>query len=349
MDNLSFSKLLNYAAQEEGEWDPGFEGDRRIVSFQLGPFQRNFPRPSNFIKRFYHQVYDLNIEDWTIKWDISILSGLCTIHSELSLRFQATLEYARENIDRLPDINRHIKIRFGGLLKDATEKEFHTVEDAELMSTGLEQIEASVETLVNETLVDQGIQCRTHCKLDPSFKEIPQDAPVISTGHFRHDQAMIQFMRRNYELEDQRNHERYRHEREEENSRLDHKEKVIQQSNRELDLEKLKESHLTDRVKTELAENEAREHERHRSEAQLLAEQIKHTNRMKALELDAELQETQNLSKSTDEIERYVRRDIELLVLKRQQAILKDQIKKITSKVTRGFKKRKSTQKINKD
>ena len=217
MDNLSFSKLLNYVADENGEWDPGFEGDRRIVSFKLGPFQRNFPRPPNFTKRFYHQVYDLNIEDWTINWDISILSGFCTIHSQLSLRFQSTIEYARENIDRLPDINRHIKIRFGGLLKDATEKELHKVEDAELMSTGFEQIESTIETLVNETLVNQGIQCRTHCKLDPSFKEIPEDSLVVSTGHFRHDQAMIQFIRRNYELQDQRNRERYKHEREEGN------------------------------------------------------------------------------------------------------------------------------------
>ena len=345
MDNLSFSKLLNYVGEEDAEWDPGFEGDRRIVSFQLGPFQRSFSRPPNFTKRFYHRVYDLNIEDWTINWDISILSGFCTIHSELSLRFQATVEYARENIDRLPDINRHIKIRFGGLLKDATEKELRKVEDSELMSTGLEQIEAKIETLVNETLIDQDIQCRAQCKLDPSFKEMQKDSPVISTGHFRHDQAMIQFIRRNSELQNQRDYERYRHQREEEKSRLDHKEKVIQQSNRERELEKLKESQLTDQVKVELAENEARELERQQSEAQLFAEQLKHTNRLKALELDAEIQEKQKLSKSTDEIENYVRRDIELLVLKKQHAILKNEIAKVTSKVTRGFKKRKSTTK----
>jgi len=343
VDNLSFSKLLDSAAHEDSEWYPGFEGDRRIVSFQLGPFRRNFSRPRNFSKRFYHRVYDLSIEDWGINWDISILSGFCLIHSELSVRFQATVEYAKENIDRLPDINRHIKMRFGGLLKDATENELRKVEDVELMSTGLEQIEANIETLVNETLVAQGIQCRTQCRLDPSFKEIPADSPVISTGHFQHDQTMIQFSRRNYELQNQRDKERYRHEREEESLRLDHQEKVIQQSNRERELEKRRESELTERIKMELAENESREAERQRSEAQLFADQLTHTNRLKELEIEAELLEKKQLSKSSDEVESYVRRDIELLVLKKQHAILKQEIEKIASKVRFGFKKRKST------
>lgn len=338
---LNFSELIAYAQHEDGEWDPGFEGDRRIVILQLGPFQHIFRRPRKFNKHFYHRVYDLNVEDWTVAWDITLLSGFCTVHSELSLRFQATIQYAKQHADRLPDINNHIKSNYLGLIKDATEKELINSEDKDLVSSGFEEIETKIETLINETLIEQDIQCRTQCRLDPSFKEINEDDVISSSGHFRHDQMVLQFIRRNYELQNQQNNERYQQQCEEERAKLEHEEKLLKQSNRDVELGKLKESQVTEKVKAKLEEEERRQRERQDSEKRLQTERLKHESRLKELELEAELIEKQQRHQRRDEIEGFVRRDIELLVLKRQQALLKKEIEKISSNVVKAVKKRK--------
>lgn len=346
MDELDFSELIAETQRYDDEWDPGFEGNRRIVVSKIGPFQRIFPRSRNFKKRFYHRVYDLRIEDWELNWDLTILSGFCVISSFLSLRFQSTFRYAQENVDVLPDINSQIKSNYQGLLKDAIEKELLRAEDRDLMSSGLEEIESNIETLIDETLLDQGVQCRARCRLEPTFKEIQEDAKVVSTGHFKHDQTVLDFMHHNFELQKQRDEERYRQEREEKHAQMEHREKLLKQSNHEVELERLREAHITESIKAEIEGEEQRKIERQKSEEnltaqrleseeRLLSQRLAHEARLEKLKLEAERKEKKERYHVNDEIENYERREIELLVLKRQHAILEREIEKITTVVNK--------------
>ena len=60
-------------------WEPGFEANRQIVQSKLGPYSKFFLRPENFIKRFYHTIYPLPIEEWQSIEQIKLYDGFCTI------------------------------------------------------------------------------------------------------------------------------------------------------------------------------------------------------------------------------------------------------------------------------
>lgn len=349
MDELDFSALVQNAPDDNGEWDPGFEGNRRVVVFQLGPMQRVFPRPTKFRKRFYHRVYDIPIEDWNVAWDFYLLSGFCVMRSSLSVRYQASLKYVQENADRLPEINGQIKSNYEILLKDTIEKELILAEDMDLMSTGFEEIEERIENIINETLIEQGIQCRARCQLEPSFKALDEDSEFTSSGHFQHDQAVLQYLQRNNDLRNQRKHELFRQEREALRSKIEHEEKLLEHSDQEIALEKVKESKAAESVKVEIEAEQRRQIERQKSHERLLAEKLEHESRMQALERDAELQVKKKRFDATEDIENFERREIELLLLKKQQVLIKKEIEKISSAAGKVFRKVRSKPTANQD
>jgi hypothetical protein len=260
-------------------WEPGFEGDRRIVVARLGPFLRLFRCPRHFVKRFYHTVYDLAIEDWTIAMDQKLLGGLCVMHVDLSVRFQPTLTYVEEHFDALPDVARHIKSNYERLLEDAIQEELLKAEANHWIPDRLTEIEYRIEDRINESLMVQHIQCRAGCRLDPVFQELSEEDWALD-GRFRHQSAYLEVMRRHHEFRDKRNNELFRQLEHDDQTRLVHEGKVLEQQRHEEDLQLEKKKRETAQLRM-LLEEEEKHH----------AANLSHGSRLKRMERDASMKD----------------------------------------------------------
>ena len=260
-------------------WDPGFEGDRRIVVARVGPFLRLYRCPKRFIKRFYHAVYDLAIEDWTVNMEQTLLGGLCVVRVELSVRFQPTLTYIEEHFDALPDIALHIRSNYQRLLEDAIQEELLTAEANHWVPDRLTEIERRIEDRINESLMIQHVHCRAGCRLDPVFQEINDDDWVLD-GRFRHQSAYLEVMHRQHVFRDKRNHELFRQLEHDEQTRLAHEEKVFEQQRHEEALQLEKKKRETAQLRMVLEEEEKHH-----------AAELSHGSRLKRMERDAAMKD----------------------------------------------------------
>lgn len=312
-----------------GEWDAGFEAGRRVVVSRLGPFLRVFPRPERYVRRFYHSLYDLTIEDWQIRAEKKILGGFCTLRASLTIRFQPTVRYLEENLDALPDLSEHIKTHYAGLLKDAFEQGLLQADDGAWVEQGLDRVEAGIETAVNETLVMQNIRCRSRCEIDPAFEKTSLEEEAKLTGDFRHELACLEIMRRNYAFREKQNSELLRQERLERETRLHHESALFEQLRRDEQQHRVREEYETARLKAELEEQERREAERMKSEERRNIERIKLENKIKQMELAMQIEDRKLRHQATIEADELLRREIELLVLEKQRSSLGRQIKRV--------------------
>ena len=142
---------------------PIFDADRQLVHTKIGPYWKLFLRPEGFVKRFYHHVYPLPIENWRVIQQIKLYDGFCTIDVALDIRFQATLKYALGNMDILPSINEHIKTVYEDLLINLIDKELLNLSDGAWVQKGVTDIEAKISLAVSEMLILQNIQSQTLC------------------------------------------------------------------------------------------------------------------------------------------------------------------------------------------
>lgn len=154
-------------------WEAIFDADRQLVHTKIGPYGKLFLRPEGFVKRFYHHVYPLPVENWLITQQIKLYDGFCTIDVTLDIRFQATLKYALSNMDILTDINGHIKTAYEDLLINLIHKELLNLSDGAWVQKGVADIEKKISLAVSEMLILQNIQSQTLCTLKPSFEEFP--------------------------------------------------------------------------------------------------------------------------------------------------------------------------------
>ena len=260
-------------------WDPGFEGDRRIVVARLGPFLRLYRCPRRFVKKFYHTVYDLAIEDWTVEMEQKLLGGLCVMHVELAVRFQPTLAYVEEHFDALPDVAGHIKSHYQKLLEDAIQEELLTAEANRWIPDRLTEIEHSIEDRINESLMVQHIQCRTGCRLDPLFRELDEEDWALD-GRFRYQSAYLEVMRRHHVFRDKRNHELFRQLEHDDQTRLVHEEKVFEQQRHEEALQLEKKKRETTQLRMVLEEEEKHH-----------AAKLSHGSRLQRMERDAAMKD----------------------------------------------------------
>jgi len=74
-------------------WESGFEVDRQVVHSKFGPYKKLFLRPEGFVKRFYHTVYPLTIEEWQCTDQVTLYDGFCTIDIVLDVRFQPVVYF----------------------------------------------------------------------------------------------------------------------------------------------------------------------------------------------------------------------------------------------------------------
>jgi len=267
-------------------WDPVFDADRQLVLTKMGPYWKLFLRPEGFVKRFYHLVYPLPVENWCVTEQVKLYDGFCTIAVTLDIRFQATLKYARSNMDILSDLNRHIKTAYEDLLINLIHKELLKLSDGAWVQKGLSDIEKKISLAASEMLILQNIQSQILCTLKPSFEEFP-DVQLAQ------ENVYLCVLKKSFELNETQREELFRQEQEIEKQKQDHKQKQLDQLNRDAELERLKQAQDALNKKLLLEEQEKQLQEQFEVEKRLHAEKVKHENTLKEITLEADLQEQQ--------------------------------------------------------
>ncbi|WP_340123949.1 hypothetical protein [Methylobacter svalbardensis] len=267
-------------------WEPVFDVDRQLVHTKIGPYWKLFLRPEGFVKRFYHHVYPLPVENWRVTEQIKLYDGFCTIDVALDIRFQATLKYALSNMDILSDINEHIKTAYEDLLINLINKELVSLSDGAWVQKGVSDIEKKISLAASEMLIVQNIQSQILCTLKPSFKEFPD-------VQLPQENVYLCVLKKSFEVNDAKREELFRQEQEIEQQQLEHKQKQLDQLNRDAELERLKQAQDALNKKLLLEEKENQLLEQFEVERRLHAEQVRHENSLKEITLEANLQEQQ--------------------------------------------------------
>lgn len=282
---------LNHDLEETPQdvWDPGFEGERRVVISKLGPYSSLFKRPDKFVKRFFHHVYSLPVSDWQVKDKTPLYGGFCTIESIIDIHFQPTIKYVEANRDVLPDINAHIKTSYESLIRDAINRELLTLDDGNWIHSGLGAIEKQIAQTVNETLMIQNIQCRAICALKPEFQEIREDS--ILDGQFTQERIYLNVMQKNHSFREKQKQEQYHQEEELEKQRLQHNRALLDQLNEEDEIERKKQLQKAENEKLLQQEKEKLQLEQFEIEQHLHEDKLKHQNRLKEMEREAQAQD----------------------------------------------------------
>lgn len=267
-------------------WEPVFDVDRQLVHTKIGPYSKLFLRPEGFVKRFYHHVYPLPVENWRITQQIKLYDGFCTIDVALDIRFQASLKYALSNMDILSDINKHIKTAYEDLLINLINKELVNLSDGAWVQKGVADIEKKISLAASEMLILQNIQSQILCTLKPSFEEFPN-------VQLPKEHVYLCVLKKSFEVDEAKREELFRQEQEIEQQQLEHKQKQLDQLNRDAELERLKQAQDAFNKKRLFEEKQHQLQEQFDIERRLHAEQVKHDNSLKEITLEANLQKQQ--------------------------------------------------------
>lgn len=326
-----------FPQEQEQRWEAGFEGDRRVVVSQLGPFKRVFARPKEYSQRFYHRVYNLAIEDWRIPLEAPRLGPLCTIEANLSVRFQPTLKFAQEHLDRLNDLGGHIRTSYQTLLQDAAEQELRELETTDWLAEGHTDVEQRVENLVHELLALRNIQSRARCRIETRFANPDNLDELASTADSKHTGLVLELLRRRRESAERLARENYERQALDQQLKLEHEARMLELLNKEAELRRQRQSQETEQVRMELAADETRYSEQIDSEIRLREERIRHEARLRQMELEADLREKNLRAEALTDVEHHLRREIELLAMERQRLALEEEIHDVKVARARGW------------
>lgn len=313
----------------EDEWESGFEGDRRIVVARLGPFQRVFPQPKHYVRRFYHRVYDLSIQDWHIALEPIGLGPLCTVEATLSIRFQPTFTFAKEHLDHLDALGEYIKARYEILLRDAAESECRLVstETTGWIQRGHAQLEHRVDSIIHEILAIRDIQSRCRCQMKIHFtNEKCIEEEVLSGTDISFHNITLAILRRRRDATERLVREQYEQHILEQTLKLEHEERMLDLVRQEGELRRQRQEQENERIRAERIAEETRYAEQMNSEIRLREERLRHETRMRQMEVEAELQEKSLRTETIYDVEAHLRREIELLAMERQRLSLEQEI-----------------------
>lgn len=282
---------INAAANSTSKtWDPGFDGGRQLVVAKLGPYQQAYQRPLQFKQRFYHQIFNLPVDEWRLNSQIKLHGDFCTIEALVVIRFQASVKYAQTHLEALPNINQHIKSSCTTLIKDVVEQELRQLADGEWIDLGLNNVERRIETVINETLTLQYLQCRALCELLASFSEHAELSKL--DGRFARDNIYLKVIKKNFEAQEQQQKEQLRQELLLEEQRIERQQRLIDQYNHEQQLQRIEQEQNAFNRKRQLEEQEKQLTEQLEIQQRLHREQVFHEQNLKRLEQNA-LAETQ--------------------------------------------------------
>ncbi|WP_404357901.1 hypothetical protein [Methylotuvimicrobium sp. KM1] len=290
--DLWLADIASEANNQDETWDPGFDGSRRLVVAKLGPYRKAFPRPQKFTPRFYHRIFQLPIEDWSLTCRAELYGGFCSLEINLTIHFQASIHYAMTHIETLPEINSYIKKAYESLVRDVIDQEIKKLDDGEWIESGLAPIEKRIQTQINETLITQHIQCRALCSMQPSFADVTQSQNLSNS--FAREDIYLKIQKKNFEFKERQNRESLRQQ--EEQERL-----LIEKRNRETEL-KIKEQALESESNLRLLKEQERQiTEQFSLEERLYMERVRHQARLQELEQETQRElQRQQLAKQLE-------------------------------------------------
>jgi hypothetical protein len=267
-------------------WEPIFDADRQLIHSRIGPYWKLFLRYEGFVKRFYHRVYPLPVENWYISRKIELYDGFCSITVTLNIRFQTTLKYALSNIDILSNLNGHIKVTYEDLLINLIDKELLNLSDGAWVQEGVTPIEQRISLAISEMLILQNIQSQAHCTVKPLFEEFPD-------VQLPQEHVYLCVLKKCFEFNDAKREILFYQEQQLEQQKLEHKQRQLAQLDHDAELERLQQAQEALNKKRLLEEKEQQLLELFAVEQRLHAGQVKQENSLKEITLEAELQEQQ--------------------------------------------------------
>lgn len=320
-------------------WIAGFEGDRWVVLTRLGPWWRLSPKPFDYQKKPFQKLHELRIEDWSLKLDPPLLGHLLEIDASLDIRFQATLNFARRHVDHLDHLAVHVRHLFQPLIKDAAEEVLRHLASAQWLNAGCSDLEREIESLVQELLALKDVQSRCRCRIDARFNPIDSaqlDQDLASTDPSRNLVA-LSLLSQQRESQERIAREQHRHQLLEQRLRLEQQAEQLDLLRKETEMMRALEAEATRKTQEQIFAQEQRKSEQLKSESRLAQERLKLETEIRALEMQASLEEKNQREVSHPEVQAHLQREIELLAMERQRLALEDEIQKTKKSRAQGW------------
>jgi len=288
IDSWLIAGIPEINSDQDEVWEPGFDVDRQVVHSKFGPYKKIFLRPEKFVKRFYHTVYPLPIEEWQCTEQIKLYDDFCSMDLTLDVAFQATFDYALSNIEILSELNEHIKNAYYGLVIDIVNRELLNLSDGAWVQEGLEPVEKKICTLVSEMLILKNIQSQVVCKLRPSFEEFPD-------VQFAKESVYLCVLKKSFEFNDQENEELFRQQQEQEKRKIEHKRKQLKRLDEIAEVDRQKQAVDAENNMNFLKEREKIQLEQFEIKKKIHADRIKHNNDLKEMTFKSQIDEKERL------------------------------------------------------
>lgn len=273
-------------------WQVDFDEGRQLVFRDFGPYQKLYLRPEKFVKRFYHKLYPLAVEDWQLCEQIQLYDEFCTIDTQLDIRFQATLQYAQQQAEILPEINEHIKNTYHKSISSIISQHLLDLKDDEWVRSGLDEIEKAISFAVSEMLMLDEIEAQTRCAIQATFIEFPD----VQLGK---EAVYLSVLKKSYEVSEEQREERFRQEQLEQQQLLAHHQKQLEQFEQDAELERQRQEQDAQHQRQLLLDEEQQQQEQFVVESRLHGDKIKHENYLNDITLDVQLQAKQEQEKRT--------------------------------------------------
>ncbi len=285
---LAGNDVIDDLVQDSGDWVAGFDPDRQLVKFKIGPYKKLYLRPEKFTKRFYHQIVPLVIDTWSFRRQIKLFEDFCTVDIQLDLRFQATLKYVQKNAERIETINQHIKQLYADIIEDTVTRELRLLDDGTWIHNGLSDHEKHIALGVCEILMQQHIQAQAICSMSVAFAEFPD----IQLGK---DSVYVAVLKKTFEFGQEKAKELYRQQRLAEQQALLEKQQHIEHLKQLALIRRQIQAHEAE-VELELLNDKEQQIIRQRdTERRLHAEHVTHEQQLKEISFDIEAQFQQQL------------------------------------------------------
>lgn len=282
----------NDQALSSDVWEVVFDEGRQLVFSDFGPFQKLYLRPQKFIKRFYHTLYPLPVEDWQVCNQIQLYDEFCTIDTQLDIRFQATLEYAQRQMENLPEINEHIKNTYLKSVSDQISKHLLNLQNDEWVRSGLGDIEKAIAIAVSEMLMLENIEAQARCSIQATFIEFPD----VQLGK---EAVYLSVLKKSYEVSEEQRKERYRQELQIQEQQRAHQQKQLEQMQQDAELERQKQAQEAEHQRQLLLDQELLQQEQLVIKSRLHTDKIQHDNYLNDITLDVQLQAKMEQEKRT--------------------------------------------------
>ncbi|NOR80207.1 MAG: hypothetical protein GQ529_05145, partial [Methyloprofundus sp.] len=267
-------------------WVANFDVERQVVLSQFGPYNKVFLRPEKFVKRFYHTLYPLLIEDWQINEEVPLFDGFCTINTQLDIRFQATFAYAQSQLEILSEINEYIKNTYYATILNLINNELLKLQDDSWVRSGLGDIERCITLAVNEMLMLENIQPQAVCAVKASFAEFPD----VQIGK---ENIYLNVLKKSYEVTEENKEELFRQQQEEQHQQWEHKKKQLENFAKDAELERIRQAQDAKHQKQLLLDQEQQLKEQLEIQARLHMEKLQYDKHLKEIALKVDLQQKQ--------------------------------------------------------